>query len=86
MFTMTRDAEGYNFSVQMIRQVWSILSSFSRMGETTRLWMDLGNFSHLGLWISSLGLKMSSDKGLGWAFGMEGFWEIKPGVKTLGKL
>lgn len=56
------------------------------MGKTTRLWMDLGNSSHLGLWISSLGLKMGSDKGLGWAFGMEGFWEIKPGVKTLGKL
>lgn len=86
MFIMTPDAEGYNFSVQMIRQILGILSSFSRMDETTRLWMDPGNFSYLGLWISSLGLKMSSNKGLGCTFGMEGFWEIKLGVKTLGKL
>lgn len=48
--------------------------------------MDPGNFSHLGLWISSMGLKIRSNKGLGWALGMEGFWEIKLGVITLGKL
>lgn len=69
------------FQCKSSDKFWISSVLFFRMGETARLWMDPGNFSHLGLWISNLGLKTSSNKGLGWVFGMEGFWEIKLDVE-----
>jgi len=37
MSTVRPDAEGYDFSVQMFRKIWNILSSFAKVGKTTKL-------------------------------------------------
>ena len=87
MSTVRPDAEGCNFSVQMLGQIWDILGSLPSWAKQPGCeLLDPGNFSRLGCWISSLRLQMGSNKGLGWAFGMEGFWDIQVDVNTLSKL